>query len=66
MTALATRIFAKASVEAIAEIETLVSLALFCFGGLLVSVSITGSQGDLSAEDTLIMQTNDVYPIPFN
>ncbi|MGM4961722.1 hypothetical protein BjapCC829_47565 (plasmid) [Bradyrhizobium barranii] len=40
MTALATRMFPRASVLAIADFQTLVSLALFCFGGLLVSVSI--------------------------
>jgi hypothetical protein len=40
MTALATRIFPKASVEAIADRGTLLSISLFCFGGLLVSVSI--------------------------
>jgi hypothetical protein len=40
MTALATRIFPRASVEAIADFETFLSVSLFCFGGLLVSVSI--------------------------
>ncbi|MGX4801658.1 hypothetical protein [Bradyrhizobium guangdongense] len=40
MTALATRIFPKASAETIADLETLVSISLFCFGGLLLSVSI--------------------------
>jgi hypothetical protein len=40
MAALANRIFPRASVQAIADLETLVSISLFCFGGLLVSVSI--------------------------
>jgi hypothetical protein len=40
MTALAIRFFPRASVEAIADIEALLSVSLFCFGGLLVSVSI--------------------------
>lgn len=40
MAALATRIFPRASVQAIADLETILSVSLFCFGGLLVSVSI--------------------------
>jgi hypothetical protein len=40
MTALATRIFPNASIEAIADLETFLSVSLFCFGGLLMSVSI--------------------------
>jgi hypothetical protein len=30
----------KASVETIADFETFLSVSLFCFGGLLVSVSV--------------------------
>ena len=40
MTALAARFFRKASAESVSEIETLVSLALFCGVGLLVSLSV--------------------------
>ncbi|UFW69178.1 hypothetical protein [Bradyrhizobium sp. WU425] len=40
MPALATRIFPKATVDAIADFETFLSVSLFCFGGLLISVSI--------------------------
>ena len=40
MAALANRIFPKASVEAIADFETFLSVSLSCFGGLLMSVSI--------------------------
>jgi hypothetical protein len=40
MAALATGIFPKASVETIADFEAFLSVSLFCFGGLLVSVSI--------------------------
>ena len=40
MAALATRIFPRASAEAIADLETLLSISLFCFAGLLISVSL--------------------------
>ena len=40
MAALALRFFPKASAEAVAEFETLMSVALFCGVGLLASVSI--------------------------
>jgi hypothetical protein len=40
MTALATRIFPRASAKAIADFETFLSVSLFCLAGLLVSVSI--------------------------
>ena len=40
MGALALRLFPKASDEAVAEFKTLVSVSLFSFAGLLVSVSI--------------------------
>jgi hypothetical protein len=40
MTALAARFFLKASAEAIAEFETLISVALFCGVGLLISLSV--------------------------
>jgi hypothetical protein len=40
MAALASRFFPNASAETVAEFETLVSVALFCGIGLLVSVGI--------------------------
>lgn len=40
MTALATRIFPRASVEEIADLEKLLSLSLFCLSGLLLSISV--------------------------
>jgi hypothetical protein len=40
MTALAARFFPKASAETVAEFETLVSVALFCGVGLLMSLSV--------------------------
>jgi hypothetical protein len=40
MSALAARLFAKASDEAVTEFKTLVSISLFCFAGLLISVSV--------------------------
>ncbi|EHQ99530.1 hypothetical protein [Bradyrhizobium sp. WSM471] len=40
MTALAARFFPNAPTQAIAEIETFVSVALFCGVGLLLSVSV--------------------------
>ena len=40
MTALAARFFPKASAESVAEFETLVSVALFCGVGLLMSVTV--------------------------
>ena len=40
MTALAARLFPKASATSVAEFETFVSVALFCGVGLLVSVGV--------------------------
>ena len=40
MTALAARFFPKASAESVAEFESLLSVALFCGVGLLVSLSV--------------------------
>jgi hypothetical protein len=40
MAALALRLFPNASDEAVAEFKTLVSISLFCFAGLLASVSV--------------------------
>lgn len=40
MSALALRLFPKAPVEAVAEFETFVSVAMFCGLGLLMSVSV--------------------------
>jgi hypothetical protein len=40
MTALAARFFPKASAETVAEFETMVSVALFCGVGLLMSLSV--------------------------
>jgi len=40
MAALALRLFPKASDEALAEFKTLTSISLFCFIGLLASVSV--------------------------
>ena len=40
MSALAARLFPRASDEAVAEFKTLVSISLFCFTGLLISVSV--------------------------
>jgi hypothetical protein len=40
MTALAARLFPRASAESLAEFETLVSVALFCGVGLLMSLSV--------------------------
>ena len=40
MGALALRLFPNASVEAMAEFRALLSISVFCFGGLLISVSV--------------------------
>lgn len=40
MSALALRLFPKASEKAVAEVEAFASVALFCGGGLLLSVSV--------------------------
>jgi hypothetical protein len=40
MGALALRLFPKPSDEVVAEVKTLVSISLFCFAGLLASVSV--------------------------
>jgi hypothetical protein len=40
MTALVSRFFPKASTETVAEFETLISVALFCGVGLLISLSV--------------------------
>ena len=40
MTALAARLFPKASSEAVANVENFISIALFCGVGLLISLTV--------------------------